>query len=79
MVLEVLMVPKAGLEHRNYPYDLKRLKFPKEGMIPSLIPSDPIDTYRFDYNQLAAFMLIKSIYILNKKEDYSLKKRFISI
>ena len=21
-----LMVPKAGLEHRNYPYDLKRLK-----------------------------------------------------
>lgn len=20
------MVPKAGLEHRNYPYDLKRLK-----------------------------------------------------
>lgn len=26
MVWEVLMVPKAGLEHRNYPYDLKRLK-----------------------------------------------------
>ncbi|ESH48735.1 hypothetical protein SEEC0006_06482 [Salmonella enterica subsp. enterica serovar Choleraesuis str. 0006] len=42
-------------------------------MIPSLIPSDPIDTYRFDYNQLAAFMLMKSIYIFNKKEDYSLK------
>lgn len=68
------MSAKAGLEHRNYPYDLKRLKFTKEGMIPSLIPSDPIDTYRFDYNQLAAFMLMKSIYILNKKRRLFVKK-----
>ena len=30
---------KAGLEHRNYPYDLKRLKFTTFDMIPSLIPS----------------------------------------
>lgn len=48
-------------------------------MIPSLIPSDPIDTYRFDYNQLAAFMLMKSIYIFNKKRRLFVKKRFISI
>lgn len=37
---------KAGLEHRNYPYDLKRLKFTTFDMIPSLIPSDPIDDNR---------------------------------
>lgn len=37
---------KAGLEHRNYPYDLNRLKFTKVGMIPSLIPSDPIGDNR---------------------------------
>lgn len=33
------MSAKAGLEHRNYPYDLKRLKFTTLDMIPSLIPS----------------------------------------
>ncbi|WP_085445048.1 hypothetical protein [Escherichia coli] len=32
---------KAGLEHRNYPYDLKRVKLIMLGMIPSLIPSVP--------------------------------------
>lgn len=37
---------KAGLEHRNYPYDLKRLKFTTFDMIPSLIPSDPIGDNR---------------------------------
>lgn len=40
------MSAKAGLEHRNYPYDLKRLKFTTFDMIPSLIPSDPIDDNR---------------------------------
>lgn len=37
---------KAGLEHRNYPYDLKRLKFTTLDIIPSLIPSVPIDDNR---------------------------------
>lgn len=41
-----LLVPKAGLEHRNYPYDLKRLKLTTLGMIPSLIPSVPIGDNR---------------------------------
>lgn len=40
------MSAKAGLEHRNYPYDLKRLKFTTFDMIPSLIPSDPIGDNR---------------------------------
>ncbi|AZL45973.1 hypothetical protein F3Y20_13515 [Klebsiella pneumoniae] len=44
--IDVPMVPKAGLEHRNYPYDLKRLKFTTFDMIPSLIPSDPIGDNR---------------------------------
>ena len=33
------MSAKAGLEHRNYPYDLNRVKLIMLGMIPSLIPS----------------------------------------
>lgn len=37
---------KAGLEHRNYPYDLNGLKITILVMIPSLIPSDPIDDNR---------------------------------
>lgn len=49
MVLEVLMVPKAGLEHRNYPIDLKRLKFTTLDMIPSFIPSVPIGDNRTIY------------------------------
>ncbi len=49
MVLEVLMVPKAELEHRNYPYDLKRLNFTTLNMIPSLIPSVPIGDNRTNY------------------------------
>ena len=40
------MSAKAGLEHRNYPYDLKRLKLTTLGMIPSLIPSVPIGDNR---------------------------------
>lgn len=44
------MSAKAGLEHRNYPYDIKRLKFTTLDMIPSLIPSlipsVPIDDNR---------------------------------
>lgn len=40
------MSAKAGLEHRNYPHDLKGLKFTREGMIPSLIPSVPIGDNR---------------------------------
>lgn len=40
------LVPKAGLEHHNYPYDLKRLKFTTLDIIPSLIPSVPIDDNR---------------------------------
>lgn len=39
-------MPKAGLEHHNYPYDLKRLKFTTLDIIPSLIPSVPIDDNR---------------------------------
>lgn len=37
---------KAGLEHRNYPYDLKRFKRTGISKIPSLIPSVPIGDYR---------------------------------
>ena len=37
---------KAGLEHRNYPYDLKKLKFTTLDKIPSLIPSAPIGDNR---------------------------------
>ncbi len=37
---------KAGLEHRNYPYDLKRLKTIILDMMPTLIPSVPIGDYR---------------------------------
>lgn len=33
------MSAKAGLEHRNYPYDLNRLKFTTLERIPSLIPT----------------------------------------
>lgn len=44
----MLLVPKAGLEHRNYPYDLKRLKITTSGTIPSLIPSNPIGDNRTD-------------------------------
>lgn len=40
------MSAKAGLEHRNYPYDLKRLKLNIVGKIPSLIPSIPIGDNR---------------------------------
>lgn len=46
---------KAGLEHRNYPYDFKRLKFTTFDMVPSLIPSDPIGdnrTNRISYSDL---------------------------
>jgi hypothetical protein len=43
------MVPKAGLEHRNYPIDLKRLKFTTLDMIPSFIPSVPIGDNRTIY------------------------------
>lgn len=46
---------KAGLEHRNYPYDFKRLKFTTLDMVPSLIPSDPIGdnrTNRISYSDL---------------------------
>lgn len=41
-----MMSAKAGLEHRNYPYDLKRSKLTTLGMIPSLIPSVPIGDNR---------------------------------
>lgn len=40
------MSAKAGLEHRNYPYDLKRVKLIMLSMIPSLIPSVPIGDHR---------------------------------
>ncbi len=40
------MSAKAGLEHRNYPYDLKKLKFTTLDKIPSLIPSAPIGDNR---------------------------------
>ena len=49
------MSAKAGLEHRNYPYDFKRLKFTTLDMVPSLIPSDPIGdnrTNRISYSDL---------------------------
>ncbi len=37
---------KAELEHRNYPFDLNRLKIATMDMIPSLIPSVPIGDNR---------------------------------
>lgn len=40
------MSAKAGLEHRNYPYDLNGLKITILVMIPSLIPSVPIGDNR---------------------------------
>ena len=43
------MSAKAGLAHRNYPYDLKRVKLIMLGMIPSLIPSVPIGDNRTNY------------------------------
>lgn len=43
------MNAKAGLEHRNYPYDHKRLKIFTLDMIPTLIPSVPIGDNRTDY------------------------------
>lgn len=45
------MNAKAGLEHRNYPYDLKRLKFTTLDMIPSSIPSVPIGNNRTWYGE----------------------------
>lgn len=44
-----MMSAKAGLEHRNYPIDLKRLKFTTLDMIPSFIPSVPIGDNRTIY------------------------------
>lgn len=41
-IIAIVFGAKAGLEHRNYPYDLKRLKLNMVGNIPSLIPSVPI-------------------------------------
>ena len=43
---------KAGLEHRNYPIDLKRLKFTTLDMIPSFIPSVPIGDNRTIYVEM---------------------------
>lgn len=34
-----MMSAKAGLEHRNYPYDLNEFKITTLDKIPSLIPS----------------------------------------
>lgn len=34
---------KAGLEHRYYPYDLKKLNLNTMAIIPSLIPSFQLD------------------------------------
>ncbi len=44
-----MILEKAGLEHRNYPYDHKRLKIFTLDMIPTLIPSVPIGDNRTDY------------------------------
>lgn len=40
---------KAELEHRNYPFDINRLKISTMDMIPSLIPSVPICDNRTNY------------------------------
>ena len=48
------MIAKAGLEHRNYPYDLKRLKFTTFDMIPSLIPSMLWLSYNRQYKPIIA-------------------------
>lgn len=47
--VRVRVSAKAGLEHRNYPIDLKRLKFTTLDMIPSFIPSVPIGDNRTIY------------------------------
>ncbi len=43
------LIAKAELEHRNYPYDLNRLKITTMDMIPSTIPSVPIGDNRTNY------------------------------
>lgn len=43
------MSAKAELEHRNYPFDINRLKISTMDMIPSLIPSVPICDNRTNY------------------------------
>lgn len=61
-----LLVPKAGLEHRSYPYDLKRVKLIMLGMIPSLIPSVPIgDNRTKSISILFAYTNFDFIYIIN--------------
>lgn len=42
----ILFGAKAGLEHRNYPYDLIGLKKTTSWTIPSLIPTVPVGDYR---------------------------------
>lgn len=65
MVLEEVL-GKAGLEHRNYPYDLKRVKLIMLGMIPSLIPSVPIgDNRTKSILILFAYANFDFIYIIN--------------
>lgn len=44
-----MMSAKAELEHRNYPFDINRLKIATMDMIPSLIPSVPICDNRTNY------------------------------
>lgn len=57
---------KAGLEHRNYPYDLKRVKLIMLGMIPSLIPSVPTgDNRTKSILILFAYTNLNFIYIIN--------------
>lgn len=57
---------KAGLEHRSYPYDLKRVKLIMLGMIPSLIPSVPIgDNRTKSISILFAYTNFDFIYIIN--------------
>ena len=57
---------KAGLEHRNYPYDLKRVKLIMLGMIPSLIPSVPTgDNRTKSILILFAYTNFNFIYIIN--------------
>ena len=47
---------KAGLEHHNYPDDLKRLKITTNVIIPSLMPSVPIgDNQTFSYKIFESF------------------------
>lgn len=56
----------AGLEHRSYPYDLKRVKLIMLGMIPSLIPSVPIgDNRTKSISILFAYTNFDFIYIIN--------------